>query len=317
MPAKSGEVVVWGNDDHRQISGGPQGNGFTRIAPGGATQGLALGSDGIPVLWGGHLPPQTPIVPPLALPPGETYVEIALGASFAAGIRASDGGIDTWGGGFAGAPYAKADLPPMSPKVKFIALTVGGGHGVAITEDRTLVQWGGTASGTPPAPAGRTFFEVRARSSHSIARDDLGQLYGWGTGLFAPGNTVLVDPLWKFVGNSSGGYWWHPGPFSAIAAGTRHVLALNAGDDSVSGWGSDGDLESSGAPKGVKFSAIAAGRNFSIGLDSKDKLHHWGKSLQATAVGPGAHGGGHSKPVPSGHFTAISAATMHATALRR
>ena len=55
-----------------------------------------------PRMWGGYLPPDLPIVPPLDLPPGETYVEIALGASFAAGIRASDGGIDTWGGVFAG-----------------------------------------------------------------------------------------------------------------------------------------------------------------------------------------------------------------------
>lgn len=315
-PVIPGQVVVWGNDDHRQVSDRPRGHGFTKIAPGGATQGLALGADGIPVLWGGYLPPKTPIVPPLALPPGETYVEIALGASFAAGIRASDGGIDTWGGGFAGPPYNKADLPPMSPKVKFIALTVGGGHGVAITDDRTLVQWGGTASGTPPKPAGRTFFEVRARSSHSIARDDNGQLYGWGSGLFAPGSTGLADPLWQFVATGSAGYWFHPGPFSAIAAGVSHVLALNLRDDSVSGWGSDGDQESTGAPKGIKFRAIAAGRNFSIGLDRDGKLHHWGNSLQVTAVASGTPRRGLLSSVPEGHFSAIGAATMHATALR-
>ena len=68
---------------------------------------------------------------------------IALGASFAAGIRASDGGIDTWGGVFAGGPppYQPADFKPKSPSVKFIALTAGGGHGVAITEDGVLEQW--------------------------------------------------------------------------------------------------------------------------------------------------------------------------------
>ncbi len=316
--AGPGQVVVWGNNDHLQVSSRPRGHGFTRIAPGGATQGLALRSDGIPVLWGGYLPPMTPIVPPLNLPPGETYIEIALGASFAAGIRASDGGIDTWGGGFAAAPYTKADLPPMSPQVKFIALTVGGGHGVAITEDRTLVQWGGPASGTPPKPAGRTFFEVRARSSRSIALDDMGQLYGWGSGLFAPDSKVLAKP-WTFVEPVGGGYgyWLHPGPFSAIAAGTHHVLALNQGDDSVSGWGSDEDGESTGAPEGVKFSAIAAGKNFSIGLDRDAKLHHWGYSMQMTTVASGTPKRGLLQSVPQGHFSAISAATMHATALRR
>ena len=167
VPAAPGQVVVWGNNGNHQVSTRPRGKGFTRIAPGGATQGLALGSDGIPVLWGGYLPPNLPIVPPLDLPPGETYVEIALGASFAAGIRASDGGIDTWGGVFAGGPppYQPADFKPKSPSVKFIALTAGGGHGVAITEDGVLEQWGGPSSGTPPKPPGRTFVEVRARSS--------------------------------------------------------------------------------------------------------------------------------------------------------
>jgi hypothetical protein len=64
-PGQLGQVVVWGNNDHLQVSSRPRGRGFTRIAPGGATQGLALGSDGIPVLWGCYLPPTTPIVPPL------------------------------------------------------------------------------------------------------------------------------------------------------------------------------------------------------------------------------------------------------------
>ncbi len=257
LPAP-GQVVVWGNNDHHQVSKRPRGKGFTRIAPGGATQGLALGSDGIPVLWGGYLPPNLPIVPPLDLPPGETYVEIALGASFAAGIRASDGGIDTWGGVFAGGPppYQPADFKPMSPSVKFIALTAGGGHGVAITEDGVLEQWAGRHQ-AHRRNRREDVRRVRARSSLSIARDDRGQLYGWGSGLFAPGSPALVaDPLWQFV--EIGGIG-HPGPFFAIAASARHVLALNLGDDSVSGWGSNSDGECTDAPKGVAFMALVRG----------------------------------------------------------
>jgi alpha-tubulin suppressor-like RCC1 family protein len=264
------------------------------------------------------LPPNLPIVPPLDLPPGETYVEIALGASFAAGIRASDGGIDTWGGVFAGGPppYQPADFKPKSPSVKFIALTAGGGHGVAITEDGVLEQWGGPSSGTPPKPPGRTFVEVRARSSLSIARDDKGQLYGWGSGLFAPGSPPLLeDPQWEFVDE---GYWLNPGPFFAIAASAGHILALNLGDDSVSGWGSNFDGECTDAPKGVAFMAVGAGRNYSIGLDRDGKLHHWGNSLPTTTISSGTPRGRELlKHVPAGRFSAISAGTTHATALRR
>ena len=167
-----------------------------------------------------------------------------------------------------GPPYAKADLPPMSPKVKFIALTVGGGHGVAITEDRTLVQWGGTASGTPPEPAGRTFFEVRARSSHSIARDDMGQLYGWGSGLFAPGSTVLVDPLGSLSEPAAAGTGGIPDRFPQSRRGPPRSGA-ESGRRQREWLGIGWRPRVPGAPKGVKFSAIAAGRNFSIGLDRK------------------------------------------------
>ena len=323
LAASPGQIVVWGNDDHRQISSCPRRGGFKKIAPGGATQGLGLGSDGIPFLWGGYLPPNLPIVPTLELPPGETYVDIALGASFAAGIRASNGGIDTWGGVYADGS-GKADVPTSFAGIKFIALTVGGGHGVAITEDQQLEQWSAAGPGSPPKPQGTKFVEVRARTSYSLARDDQGRLYGWGKDLFAPqttGSSPLNDPLWQFTS----GYWWHPGPFTAMAAGPKpvggtsaHVLALRP-NGTVVGWGANVLGERDDAPAGVTFIAIAAGQSFSIGLDSDGRLHHWGNPMQVMAV---LNTEGH-KPVellgavPEGRFSAISAGTKHASALRR
>jgi hypothetical protein len=60
-----------------------------------------------------------PIVPkPLTFPPGEEYVDVALGVSFAAAIRASNHWIDT-SGKFANVPNDDAALPPKWAGMRF------------------------------------------------------------------------------------------------------------------------------------------------------------------------------------------------------
>ena len=113
LPAILGEVVVWGDDTNHQITERPKVAGFSRVAPGGATQGLVLGAGGVPVLWGAFGQggdPTKPIVPPFTLTAGEKYVDIAIGVSFAAAIRRSDAWIET-SGRFANAPHDDAAGP--------------------------------------------------------------------------------------------------------------------------------------------------------------------------------------------------------------
>ena len=170
--ATPGEVVVWGDDTYQQITKRPSG-GFLKIAPGGATQGLALGVDGIPVLWGGVGAGTLtmPIVPALTLKPGAIYTDIAIAPSFAAGIRGPNGRIDTWG---RFANLTPCGLPTRFRYKSFRALTVGGGFGLAITNsDQTLVQWG-AGPGTPPQREGLKFVEVRARNDYCLALSDTG-----------------------------------------------------------------------------------------------------------------------------------------------
>lgn len=344
LPAILGEVVVWGDDTNHQITSRPPGAGFTRVAPGGGAQGLALGPKGKLKVWGGFGlgTPTMPIVPdPLTFPAGETYVDMAIGVSFAAAIRASNHWIDT-SGVFAAPLNAVPALPAKYAGMRFIAVTVGGSHGLAIVEDEgTLLQWG-AGEGTEPKPRhGKSpkyikFVEVRARNDYSIALDELGDLYGWGgQSLFRPdvisaGPHPLAGTGWQFVSTDAppakgtvpatlvpNGYWFHKGPFTAIAAGGTpkttppslpHVLALEP-NGSVVGW-----LATSPAviaPTGIQFSAIAAGQGFSIGLDREGMLHHWGQPGAIAANGKGV-----LENVPVGPFVSIGAGTRHASAVR-
>ena len=236
-----------------------------------------------------------PIVPDLALDPGEKYIDLAIGVSFAAAIRGSDRSIQTWGGFAVPVNGSRDSTPPSDAEGRrFSAVTVGGGHGVAIEEGGGLYQWG-AGKGTEPRPGGYKFLEVRSRSSYNLALDEYGDIYGWGSGLFAPpappippGSIPATLPAphpltgtdWKYM---PAGYYLHKGPFKAIAAGgpqktlvpeIGHVLALRP-NGTVAGWGANTFGETL-APEGVTFVAIAAGIGFSLGLDDQGMLHHWG-----------------------------------------
>ena len=270
---------------------------------------------------------------------GETYKDLAIGPSFAAAIRVRDGGIDTWGQ-FAGGTRRNPALPAKFLHLRFMALTVGGGHGVAITDpDQRLVQWG-AGEGGEPKPRGVRFIEVRARNSYSLALTEKGSLYGWGgdelfhplniSGTSASRDLVLAPvthPLfrtgWHF--KPAKGYWFHKGPFTAIAAGgvqkalanpLPHVLALRP-DGKVVGWGADTRHERTNTPD-IPLIAIAAGLGFSIGLDTSRMLHHWGDPgpMVGRKTGLIEPAPGELESVPQGPFASIGAATTHATAVR-
>jgi len=169
--ATPGEVVVWGDDTYQQITKRPSG-GFLKIAPGGATQGLALGVDGIPVLWGGVGAGTLtmPIVPALTLKPGAIYTDIAIAPSFAAGIRGPNGRIDT-------GEVCEPDA--VRPADKIPLQVVQGPHcgrrfWSRDHQFRPNPCAMGAGPGTPPKREGLKFVEVRARNDYCLALSDTG-----------------------------------------------------------------------------------------------------------------------------------------------
>jgi hypothetical protein len=311
-------LAVWGSDDNNQISGQPQHGPFALIAPGGATQLLALRSDGTPHLWGGVAAGSKGLIVDAARVAAsaqahEKYDDLAISISFAAGLRNDDKSIQQWGG---------PSMPYTYLGKQFAALTVGGGQVVAIDTDGLLAQWG-DGEGTQPKPAGVKFRKVQSRNDYNFALSDALDLYGWGGNLFQypPLFSEKLPEPWRYVhqpqpDGSDYGYWFCPGPFSDIAAGVKsavtlshpsqraHVLAVDANTSRVRGWGGN-QFGQRKAPD-IEFIRVAAGKGFSVGLTVDGEVRVWPPN------GPPDHPALGNPPV--GKFAGIIAGTAHAAA---
>jgi alpha-tubulin suppressor-like RCC1 family protein len=287
----SGELVVWGDDTSGQLSDAPVGDVISKIAAGGARQGLAIRDDGSLVLWGGL--GVSAAVPPIpASMATESYIDAYIALTYMLAIR-RDHLVETSGTFFDGSPSGSPSSPPAGLRAHSVA--GGSAHGIAIKMNGRLEAWGLGLAGFVPPPEGR-FTAVSARSTYSIALRADGTLFGWGSIPAAPG--IFND--WVSDG---AGHFLVPGErFVAIAAGNTHIVALRA-DGTVLGWGTNTFGETQ-APTNVRFTALAAGQGFSIGLDEEGLIHAWGNP----AGGIGS--------VPPGKFYSIAAGARHASALR-
>src|SRR5258708_36838153 len=66
---------------------------------------------------------------------------------------------------------------------KFVAISAGGAHNLALSASGRVVAWGSNESGqsiVPNLPYGRVFVEISAGGRHSLARLDDGSLLAWG-----------------------------------------------------------------------------------------------------------------------------------------
>jgi alpha-tubulin suppressor-like RCC1 family protein len=280
------KIFVWGDNSAKQIDGAPTGSNFEKIAPGGASQSLAIRNDGSVVLWGG-VGVTTPTIPALpATLANDRYVDAYIALKHLVLIKKAGHLVVTWN---------SPGVPPSGLHARAVA--AGAAHGVAIAMNGKLHSWG-PGPGAIALPAGK-FTKVSARTNYTIALDEDGTLFGWGGGgtggnIFKGWN--IKDLVHFFVKND---------PFVAIAAGTNHILALRA-DGTVAGWGDNTSGETV-APPGIHFKQIAAGSGYSIGLDEKGVLHHWGDAKTEK---------GNVGDVPAGTFVSIGAAANHAAAVQ-
>ncbi|MFN0132076.1 MAG: hypothetical protein ACKVW3_06040 [Phycisphaerales bacterium] len=119
-----------------------------------------------------------------------------------------------------------------------------------------IVGWGdGVTAGTNLfliPPTGTDYVEIAAGFKFCIARRSNGRLVGWGTN--AQGQAS--PPLGSFV---------------AISAGFSHAMAL-AADGKVSVWGSVGPNGELLPPAGLEATAIAAGENWCVAIQTNGRL---------------------------------------------
>ena len=217
--------------------------------------------------------------------------------------------------------YRVTPVPVASPPgVRFLAVSAGGNHSLAIGDDGNTYAWGldaqgqlgdGPGLGNQPTPVrvatppGVHFVSVSAGFAHSLAIGDDGNTYAWGYDHYSElgDDAAHVDqPAPVRVATPPGVV------FTEVAAGGHHNLAI-ASDGSTYAWGwnaygqlgdattSDRDLPTAvSGPTGLR--RVAAGAHHSLGIGADGRVLAWGSDEEGE-LGDDAALASRSVPTPS------------------
>ena len=303
----------------------PDGVTFTTIAA-GEHHSVALDDDGNPWAWGqddvgqlGNGEPNTNKNTPVrvTMPDRVTFTTIAAGNDHTLAIDESgaawawgENGLGQLGTGDSGIPIGEPHNIRVSPVsvvmptgVRFTALGAGQSHSVALDEDGNAWTWGdngasqlgngeaGWSEATPTPvvmPDGVTFSKISVGTVHSLALDEDGNAWAWGSdfsGQLGDGGTNAdqATPVPVVMPDGT--------RFTAIYAGGFHSLALDQ-DGNAWTWGDNGMCQLGinestqkppvttptpvAVPDGVRFTSIYAGGYHSLALDEDGNLWAWG-----------------------------------------
>jgi alpha-tubulin suppressor-like RCC1 family protein len=284
---------------------------FTRVSA-GDQYSLALDGAGQAWAWGDaeagslgtggldeHLTPAR-----VAMPSGVTFTAVAGGAGHSLALDQL-GRAWAWGSFGRGqlGTGSTSDQPApapvrMPPNVRFIAISAGYQHSLALDADGRAWAWGSGGGGRlgngsegdaaePVAvvmPAGVAFTAVDAGAAHSLALGADGRAWAWGNGFFGNlGNGDTADQLTPVPVDMPDGV-----TFTAVSAGDAYSLALD-GDGDAWAWGYRGPglLGNDGVdeqlapgrvsmPPGVAFRALHASFDTALALDASGRGWTWG-----------------------------------------
>ena len=181
----------------------------------------------------------------------------------------------------------------------FVKISAGFYHTLAIDKNGQAWAWGngysgqlgdnsGTLRNTPVSVAGatKTFCEIAAGQSHTVAIDKNGQAWGWGNnsnGRLGDNSTTLKYTPVSVLGTTK--------TFCQIAAGFCHTVAIDKNGKSW-GWGvnnggqlGDNSITSRLTPVSVlgatkTFCQIAAGNVHTVAIDKNGRAWGWGGNVQ-------------------------------------
>jgi alpha-tubulin suppressor-like RCC1 family protein len=268
-----GTIYAWGYNKDGEVGDGtttagrpipvrvnlPTGARAVQIAAGGYFS-MALTATGAVYAWGwndfGQLGNGTTTLArkPVAvkLPAGVRMVSIEAGADFAL-AQSSTGVLYAWGhndvgqlGNYSVTSRSTPVIVSAPAGVRFVAMSAGHDHSLAVTSTGALYGWGSNAtrqvglSGYSrvtgpkliPLPGGARMAAVAAGTGHSLAITTTGKLFAWGAndyGQLGVGDTALRGAP-TAVPLPAG-----PG-LSAVSAGTSFSLAVRT-DGGVLAWG--------------------------------------------------------------------------------
>lgn len=246
--------------------------------------------------------------PVTSFPAGISITAMSSGPDSALGIG-SDHKLYLWGRNERGELGFPAPTTRLAPVIAqgvpyghtLASLSAGSYHVLAVDTAGTVLAWGRNSDGqvgdgsrqnafapmiVTGFPNGVTVKAVAAGDSHSLALGSDGRVYAWGanvcgrlgTGTAAP--QLAPAPVTGFPDGVI---------ITAIAAGSEHSLAA-AADGAVYAWGrnafgqlGDGTLSDrvhpvavSGFPEGAVITAVSAGMDHSLALDSNGRVYAWG-----------------------------------------
>ena len=285
-----GTVVAWGNNNHGQLGDGTTLNrsapvpvtrsgalaGKFVIAIGtGANHSLALCSDGTLVSWGRNHKGQlgngsfasssvAVVVSRSGVLAGELPIMISSEASQNMVLCAS-GAVASWGDNANGqlgngSTAASSNLPVLLTRSgvlsgkKITSISMGGGHGLAVSSDGTLASWGANAFGqlgnnsltlsrTPVLVhragtlSGKVVIAMDAGHTHNLVHCSDGTLAAWGSGANGQlGNNSSTDskvPVLVTRGSALTGRI-----VTSVSAGTSFSF-VTCSDGTAATWGNN------------------------------------------------------------------------------
>ena len=181
----------------------------------------------------------------------------------------------------------QTSVPPEAGRDRFVAVSAGTWHSLALRRDGSILAWGRNERGQTEVPAGHDVVQaIAGGDDFSLALRSDGSLLGWGWNRFGRADVPSGSD------------------FTAIAAGGNHGLALLR-NGTIIAWGED-RLGQTRVPAGGDFVAVSAGRSHSLAMRADGSIVGWGTSEQGQIDTPEGEG-----------FKAIAAGYYHGLALRR
>ncbi|BDR54904.1 hypothetical protein KIMH_10150 [Bombiscardovia apis] len=292
-------------------------------------------------------------------PQSIVYTSVSAGYEHSVAIG-SDGNTYAWGSNTSGqlgdgstSSHSALPVRVATPSgVRFVSVSAGKNHTLALGTDNNLYAWGdntygqlgdgsNTSRNTPiqvnriTLPAGHFYMDISAGWNHNIAISSNRKTFTWGNndhGQLGDGsNTNRNKPVRVSQGALPMGQY-----FASVSAGGSHTAAIDS-DNLAYAWGDNaqgqignGTTNDSNAPvqvsqgdlpAGERHTAISAGTNHTLTLASNNEAYAWGNNDHGQ-LGDGSNTD-RNAPVqvsrgtlPAGeHFTSISAGGWHSVAL--
>lgn len=326
-------LISWGFNNQGQLGDGsttannlpaevglPAGVTVTKVEAAAQASSFAITSDGKLLAWGNnnqgqlgdgtHTDRHTPVSVDLSiLNPGEKIIDVASGQDHTVAVTSEGRGL-AWGNNFWGnlgdGTTTNTDTPVLIEQpggVKYVGITAGYDHSVAVTDDGKLLAWGyggvgnlgngGTATQHDPTPvdlsvldAGETIVDVASMTHHNLALTSNGRVIGWGDNQYGQiGDETTTQRRTPVLAHIPSGT-----TISSIGVGWDHSLVVTSAGDGL-GWGSDrygqvGDggttpavhpeISSIDLPAGVKIKDVDGGIDHSVALTTDGRVLAFG-----------------------------------------